>query len=1104
MLTFDERLIGDPRRLAAVDRARRAFPALPMPLDGIAGLAARLLDAPMGVVALVAETDEYLAGIHGLPAALTVERRTPIACSVSTFVVSADHPVRCDDAHAAVDGPLRDHPLVMDHGIRAFVGVPLRDGADQPVGALTVLDVAAREWSGRQLDALVEIAHLLHPVAAAGESRSAVPASLDSGALLDGVQEAFLAIDADGVVAGWNPAAQALLGYTAQEVCGRHLDETLRPDQLGAEVARLFTAPAGRRLFRRLQVRHRDGHQLPVRAAMSVIRGAGGALACVFLTDLSGRADPEHDADWQLSFLAGLLDSLSVGVIACDARGKVVVVNAALREAQLLPATGDLGDAHTAAALAMLHHPDGTPMTREQAPLHRAFHGEDVHDVDVVVRAPGRPDRTFASNARPIVGADGRRWGAVVAAHEVTEMRRAERFRACHTDVSKALAAAQTISDAAPAVLEAVVRTLGWPYAELWILDEVTDTLRPAGSFDRAGLRLGELRDYVVVKGAGITGRTWATGTPLWVPDLTRTGYLGTPQSQARRDACIRQGLRTVVSVPVRDAGTVLGVLTCYAGTPEYHEDLLTVLLDGVAAQIGAYLARRRAEELARQLSHAKEDFVTLVGHELRTPLTSIVAYAGILGEDLAGLDDEHRRMLDTIARNGTDLSDMVDTLLELAGLESGHLPLTVRQVDLAEIVARAVGAAGPEAEHGGLRLTTDLPAHLAVDGDAARLRQVVDVLLTNAIRYSAPGGGVHVRLARGHAAAELHVTDGGIGVPDEDRHRLFDRFYRAGNVRHQGRSGAGLGLSLARTIVDLHGGVIRVDPGTAPGTTMHVRLPLHTDASAPHGPDPMPAGMRRGPGYPPVRSAVGDAPDNEVPSASPARGPLTEGLITLAETPDDAPGIDEQLENLVALAAAQVGAVDYASVTRRRDGAFTTVATSSELAAAVDQAQYADGEGPCLQPLDDDTPVTVPHIATTMAWPGFRQKAVDLGLECSVSIPLFAGSGTAIATLNLYGRDGDAMAPLIKGVWTIYDPGRLEPGELAVRVLDAGGEELLSGLAAALTIRATIQLALQVIMHRGSSSAENAYVCLRLHAAASGISLRIAAEHVITGSAAP
>jgi hypothetical protein len=229
-------------------------------------------------------------------------------------------------------------------------------------------------------------------------------------------------------------------------------------------------------------------------------------------------------------------------------------------------------------------------------------------------------------------------------------------------------------------------------------------------------------------------------------------------------------------------------------------------------------------------------------------------------------------------------------------------------------------------------------------------------------------------------------------------------------------------------------------------------------------------------------------------------RGPLAEAIIALAGTPDDMPSIDVQLNMLVQLAADRVAAADYASVTALRDDAYTTVAASSALAEAVDQAQYAGQDGgPCVQSLNTNVPVTVPDMTKTMAWPRFRETAADLGLRASVSIPVFAGSGSAIAGLNLYGRDSAAMAPLIIGVWAVYDPDRPRPTDHDdVQPLDAGGEELLAGFAEALTVRATIQTALGVIMGRTHTTAEGAYLRLRLHAADTGVSLLTAANTVV------
>jgi hypothetical protein len=235
--------------------------------------------------------------------------------------------------------------------------------------------------------------------------------------------------------------------------------------------------------------------------------------------------------------------------------------------------------------------------------------------------------------------------------------------------------------------------------------------------------------------------------------------------------------------------------------------------------------------------------------------------------------------------------------------------------------------------------------------------------------------------------------------------------------------------------------------------------------------------------------------------SRTEVRGPLAEAIVVLAGAPDDLPSIDLQLRTIVQLAADRVGAADYASVTALRNEGYTTVAASSELACAVDEAQYADDAGPCLRSLAEESPVTVPDLAKTMDWPGFRQAALGFGLHASVSIPLFAGSGAVIAALNLYGRDAAAMAPLIVGVWAIYDPDGPPPAGYDVPALDSGGAELLAGFAEAMTLRATVQRALGMIMAREYITPADAYARLRLHAADTGVTLLAAATDVITGA---
>ncbi len=533
-------------------------------------------------------------------------------------------------------------------------------------------------------------------------------------------------------------------------------------------------------------------------------------------------------------FLSALLESLGAGVIACDAGGTVVLVNRPVREFLNLPAEGSLHD-YRALSEGVMFDAQGRPVPWHDAPLQRAVRGERTVNADITIRISGRPDRVFATTAQPIEGAAGRRLGAVAIAVEVTAIRRAERFRALHTTVDQVLNAAGSAEEAAPAVLAAVGSTLGWPAAELWLADEDSGELRHAGAWCAAGSRLDEILGNAPVRGAGITGRVWANGRPLFVPDIADTGTLRNSLDRTRAAACLRHGIRTVLAVPVRDAGTVLGVLTCYAGAPERDGDLLTVLLDGIAAQIGVYVALRRAEHLTRQLTRAKDDFIALVSHEMRTPLTSILAGASMLGEDSAGLAEDSRALVSAVLRNATALRDVVDTLLDLAGLDSGSLALTVQRVDLAAAVTDATVAAVRLAAATGVRIETARTEPLWVNGDAGRLRQVLDDLLANAVKFSPRGGDVRVRLREARpGVVELTVTDDGIGTPAEERELVFDRFYRASNVRHQGIAGNGLGLSLARTIVRLHGGTIRLSGRRPNGTTVLIRLPVSGPSRAP------------------------------------------------------------------------------------------------------------------------------------------------------------------------------------------------------------------------------------------------------------------------------
>ncbi|GIF17006.1 sensor histidine kinase [Actinoplanes teichomyceticus] len=411
-------------------------------------------------------------------------------------------------------------------------------------------------------------------------------------------------------------------------------------------------------------------------------------------------------------------------------------------------------------------------------------------------------------------------------AHDVTSAHRASRFAAVETAVARGLAEAASSDTAGAHVVTALGAHLDWPVVELWLVDEQRQLLTCAARYARSGLRLGDFVLDELECGTGLPGRVCAEATTCWVSDLqTSPGYL-------RARAAGRIGLHVAIGVPLCNGVHTLGALCVFGDRVEEPEETLLSLLGGLAAQLGQYLERRRAEELAIELARTKDEFLAMVTHELRNPVATIAAAATLLQEELAELNlEQPLRSLQAITRNAERLSVMAEDLLDLARLESGHLAIQPTDTDLAAIIGQAVENAGPAAQAKQLTLTVRLPRRLDLHGDPVRLRQVADNLLGNAIKYTPAGGAVTVTAGLDDTGQTVTwtVADTGIGIPAAERPRLFRRFYRASTALQQRIPGTGLGLVISRTIIERHRGTIALADHTGPGTTFLVRLPATT-----------------------------------------------------------------------------------------------------------------------------------------------------------------------------------------------------------------------------------------------------------------------------------
>ncbi|HYC89472.1 MAG TPA: ATP-binding protein [Thermoanaerobaculia bacterium] len=251
------------------------------------------------------------------------------------------------------------------------------------------------------------------------------------------------------------------------------------------------------------------------------------------------------------------------------------------------------------------------------------------------------------------------------------------------------------------------------------------------------------------------------------------------------------------------------------------------------------YLRGKNAEaadelESMRAADRAKDEFIAIISHELRTPMTSILGWTRMLA--LGGLDDETRReALDALERSTLAQAKLIEDLLDESRIAAGKLRLDLRALDLRDIVASAVSMARPAADVKQVVLEAE-PGDRAyrIFGDPARLQQAAGNLVGNAIKFTSEGGRVHIRLVRDGSEGVIEVHDTGRGIPPGLLPHIFERFRQGDHGTSDRQSGLGLGLSITRHIVEMHGGSVTASSrGEGKGATFTLRLPLHESVTA-------------------------------------------------------------------------------------------------------------------------------------------------------------------------------------------------------------------------------------------------------------------------------
>ncbi|HXU21969.1 MAG TPA: ATP-binding protein [Verrucomicrobiae bacterium] len=241
----------------------------------------------------------------------------------------------------------------------------------------------------------------------------------------------------------------------------------------------------------------------------------------------------------------------------------------------------------------------------------------------------------------------------------------------------------------------------------------------------------------------------------------------------------------------------------------------------------GAVVVLHEITEI-RRLEQVRKDFVANVSHELRTPLTAIQGFAETLLN--GGLEDQenNRRFIEIIRNHASRLARLTDDLLELSKIEAGKLPIDLQRVDLTDLIVPVIELAQSVAVKKGVSLNFISPVGFPMfRADVGLLREVLGNLLDNAIQYTPPNGSVGISAERNGSSVIFTVADTGIGIPQAEHNRIFERFYRVDAARSREAGGTGLGLAIAKHIVEAHGGQIWVDSEIGSGSKFHFSIPL-------------------------------------------------------------------------------------------------------------------------------------------------------------------------------------------------------------------------------------------------------------------------------------
>jgi signal transduction histidine kinase len=336
--------------------------------------------------------------------------------------------------------------------------------------------------------------------------------------------------------------------------------------------------------------------------------------------------------------------------------------------------------------------------------------------------------------------------------------------------------------------------------------------------------------------GEGATGRAAETRAPTEITDLRQEQEFAT---RGMRPILSRLGYQSLLAVPLLLDQKIMGALTIYRRqtgdfAPEIVNLLRTFATQSVLAIQNARLFRE-IEDKSKQIEAAnrhKSEFLANMSHELRTPLNAIIGFSEVLQERLFGeLNEKQAEYTDDILSSGRHLLSLINEILDLSKVEAGRMELELATFDLPLAIDNARTFVRERATRHGITLDVKIDERLGeFVGDERKIKQVLLNLLSNAVKFTPEGGRIAIDARQSNGSVEISVSDTGIGIALEDQPRIFEEFRQVGGDYAHKVEGTGLGLTLAKKFVELHGGKIRVQSEVGKGSTFTFTLPGEAD----------------------------------------------------------------------------------------------------------------------------------------------------------------------------------------------------------------------------------------------------------------------------------